>query len=172
MSGISISLTQLLIIGIPQGFLIVLALYILTRTKINLGKYLSLSVVFTLTTYLVRFLPISIGVNSMLSFLVLILIFLIVYKLDLIKIINLIINTLVILLVVCISEIVNAFSLKLFFGITQKTLNESTPLLKSICMIPSNVMLVLFVLISHLVIKNYLKKEKEDNGDSGKKTGE
>lgn len=171
MANISISLIQFLIIGIPQGFLFVLAIYIYTKTKFNLFKYLLLSSVFTVITYLIRFLPISIGVNSMLSLLILILMFLILYKLDLTKIIKLIINVILIMLVISALEIINELMLQ-SFGVSQKILNASVPLTKSLYMIPSNIMFAVFVLISYLIMKNPLKKESEINGNPGEEISE
>ena len=173
MSGISISLAQLLIIGIPQGFIFVLGIYILTRTKFELFKYLILSSIVTLLTYLIRFLPISIGINSMLSLLVLILLFLITYKLNLPQIIRLIVSVIAIFLFICFSEILNEAILYILFGKirTQDLLNSSSPLIKSISMIPTNIILAILVLVSYIfVIK--IKNKKAKHGEVGKETGE
>lgn len=166
MSNISISLIQFLIIGIPQGYLFVLAIFIFTKTKFDIFKYLLLSSVFTIITYLIRFLPISIGVNSMLSLLILIVMFLILYRLDLSKIIKLIVNVILIMLVISASEIINELILE-NFGVSQKILNASVPLTKSLYMIPSNIMFAVFVLISYLIMKNSSKKEKKIDGNPG-----
>lgn len=170
MSDIAISPTQFFIIGIPQGFLFVLATYIFTNTKFNFKKYIFISSIVTVLTYLIRFLPITIGVNTMLSLLVLIMAFLIVYKFDLPKIAELIVSVIVIFFIIGVSELFNELILNFAFGKakSQALLNSSSSVIKSVSLIPSNIIFAVIVLIVYLILSNKRNK-KDENGKAGKK---
>lgn len=171
MSDISISPIQFVIIGIPQGFLFVLATYIFTKTKFNFKKYVLISSIVTVLTYLIRFLPITIGVNTMLSLLVLIMAFLIVYKFDLPKIAELIVSVIVIFFIIGVSELLNEIILNLIFGKVQSQalLNSGSPLIRSLSMIPTNIFFAAIVLIIYLILSGK-KNKKDKNGEAGKKS--
>lgn len=171
MSDISISPIQFVIIGIPQGLLFVLATYIFTKTKFNFKKYVLISSIVTVLTYLIRFLPITIGVNSMLSLLVLIVVFLIIYKFDLPKIVTLISSSIIIFIIICISEFLNELILNFVFGQTksQEFLNSSSAVVKSASLIPSNIIFAVIVLIVYFVLFSKRNK-KDENGKAGKET--
>jgi hypothetical protein len=173
MTNLAISLPQLLIIGMPQVFLFVLAIYIFTGTKFDIKKYIIFSAVITVLTYLIRFLPISLGVNSMLSFLALVLLFLITYKFDLPKIIRLTVSVIITFMFICISEIINEIILMLAFGKvrTQDLLNSSSELMRSLFMIPTNIIFAIIVFVSYIVLSKK-KSKKELNGEVSEKTGE
>lgn len=162
MSNISISLTQFLIIGIPQGFLFVLAIYIFTKTKFNMKKYLLIGSIVTVLTYLIRFLPITVGVNTMISLLALILVFMFVYKLDLPKIVNLIVSVIAIFLFIGISEFVNEIILDLLLGRvqTQALQNNGSALVKSLLWIPTNIIFAILVLVIYFIA--FRKKSGKD----------
>lgn len=171
MSDISISPAQFFIIGIPQGLLFVLATYIFTKTRFNSKKYISISSIVTILTYLIRFLPITIGVNSMLSLLVLIVVFLVSYKFDLPKIVNLIASSIVIFIIICISEFLNEFVLNLVFGKVQSQamLNSGSPLIRSLSMLPTNIFFAAIILIIYFILLRS-KNRRGENGETCKKT--
>lgn len=171
MSDISISPAQFFIIGIPQGFLFVLAIYVFTQTKFNVKKYLFMSSIVSLLTYLIRFLPITIGVNSMLSLLVLIVVFLVSYKFDLPKIVHLIASSIVIFIIICISEFLNELVLNFTFGKTQsqELLNSSSAWVKSTSLIPTNIFFAVIILIIYFILFRS-KNRRGENGEACKKT--
>ena len=178
LTNISISLVQFLIIGIPQGFLFVLAIYLLTGTNFDQKKYLILSSAATVFTYLIRFLPITLGVNTMLSLLSLIILFLVVYKfqLDLPKSIRLIVSVIAIFIFICFSELMNELILVVLFGKarTEQLFNSGSDLIRSVSMIPTNAVLAVLILISYIVIKkkvDYGKTGAEIGGPHCKNTG-
>lgn len=172
MSNLAISMTQLLIIGVPQVFLCVLAVYVFTKTKFEIKNYIILSSVVILVTYLVRFLPITLGVNSMLSFLAMILLFLLIYRPDLPNIINLIVSVIIIFMFVGFSEIINELILVLIFGKikTMELLNLSSELIRSLYMIPTNITLAILILISYFILLK-IKNKKEKHGEVSEKAG-
>ena len=76
---------EFLLRGLPEGFLVVFAIYIFSKTEIDKKKYLITSIIFSLIIYIVRLLPISYGVHMILSLLILLLIIVSYNKIDVIK---------------------------------------------------------------------------------------
>ncbi len=173
MDGIAISVTQLLIKGIPEGFLTMLALHVLTRTKIDGKKYSLLSSVYVVLTYLVRFLPITLGVNTMISLLTLILLFQVTYKTQLGKVVKSVVSAVLIMTFVMISEILNMLILYIIFGQSkaEELLNFGSELTQSLVTIPSSIFLGLFIILSHVILTR-MEKRKNEHGEANKKTGD
>jgi len=172
LNGIAISVTQLLIKGIPEGFLMILALHVFTRTKIEMKKYITISVLYIVITYLVRFLPITLGVNTMLSLLTMLLLFQATYKAQLGKVVRSVISVVAIIICVMISEMLNMLVLYTIYGQSkaEELLNFGTELTKSVATIPSTIFLGLFIFLAHLVLTK-MEKRKNEHGEDGKKTG-
>lgn len=172
LNGISISVIQLLTKGVPEGMLIVLALHFFTRTKIEWKKYFMLSVLYITATYLIRFLPIKLGINTMLSLLVLILLFQAAYKAQLGKIARSVIASISIFLLTMISEALNITLLKLLLGYDKaaELLQSDNTLIKSISIAPSTVFLAVFVFAGHLLL-TMIEKRKREYGEAGQKMG-
>ena len=172
MSGIAVSIIMLLIKGIPESMLNVLALHFFTRTKINIKIYFLLSFIYLLSIYLIRFLPITLGVNTVLSLFVLILSFQFVYRPQLSKVIRTITASAIILILVAISEVCNMLLLTVLYGETaaMELFNSSQGLTKSIYTIPSTVFLAIFVFAGYLILKKFGKR-KISNGEDSKKIG-
>jgi hypothetical protein len=170
LNGISISVTQLLLKGVPEGMLTILALHFFTETKVTFKKYLPLSLVYITIIYLIRFLPITIGVNTMLSILLLIFLFQITYRTSLSKIVRTVISAIFIMILIIVSEALNFFTLYLLLGQneTAEYMNSSIPIIRSVSTIPSTIFYALFVLIGYLI----LNKRNSPNGKACKKTGE
>lgn len=169
MKGISISLIELVIKGIPESLLIILALHLYTHTKINLKKYFALSIVYLILTYLIRMLPIHLGVNTMLSILVIIILFQVVYKGQLEKATRLLISSIAILLIIMLSESLNVLLLMMLFGREKMVLllSDADPLRKCINTIPSTVFTAIFIFAGQALLAKY-EKRKVKNGEAGK----
>lgn len=73
---------EFLLRSLPEGFIVVLAIYIFSKVDINKKKYLSTSVVFSIITFTVRLLPINYGVHMVLSVLFLLFIIVSYNKID------------------------------------------------------------------------------------------
>ncbi len=160
MSNISISLIELLIKGIPEGLLDVLAIYILTKTPFDKKKYILISSIFIVTTYLIRWLPINLGVNTMISLLVLVVIFLCTTKIDLTKLIKSIIS-MAIILITC--EEINILLLIAIFGKNSAQELLSSSIGKSLYGSPSTVFFAIVIFIIYFVIKKKAKNTNTDN---------
>ncbi len=168
MKNISVNFMVLLINGIPQSLLTILAVHIFTRTKIYIKKYLLLSLMFAIATYLIRFLPIAIGVNTVLSLFVIVIEFEFTYKPKLSKLIRIIASAIVTFLMIVISEILNMLLLTAMYGQDHAIglLNSSNGLIQGLSTIPINIFLGAFVCISYLVLKQ-VEKRKVKDGEAG-----
>lgn len=169
MNGISISLVELLIKGVPESLLIILALHLYTHTKINLKKYFALSFIYLILTYVIRMLPIHLGVNTMISILVIILLYQVIYKGQLDKATRLVISSIAILLIIMLSESLNALLLLVIFGKDKMVLllSDVDPLKKCVSTIPSTVFTAIFIFAGWALLVKYEKRKAED-GAAGK----
>jgi len=172
MSSIAVNIIVLLIKGIPEGMLAVLALHLFTRTKLHPKKYLFLSFIYIAATYLIRFLPIALGVNTVLSLFVLIISFQLTYKTQLSQMIRAIVSSAVVLITIAISEVINMLGLIAIYGQSkaESMFTSQDGLIKSISTTPTNLIFALFMLIGYLILKK-IDKRKLDNGETGTKTG-
>ena len=94
--------------ALPEGFLVILAIYIFSKTKIDKIKYLITSIIFSVTTYTVRYLPINYGVHMVLSVLLLLFIIVSYNKIDVVSSIK---SIIFIYLIQFISEAINVLIL-------------------------------------------------------------
>ena len=168
------SLIELLIKGIPESFLFVLAVYILTRIKFDFKKYIFLSFIITVTTYVTRWLPVNLGTHTMLSLLILILFFLLVNKVNLQNIIKSIISVVILAIILVISEVLNLLLFNAIFGQAEaeQLFNSSSAIIKSISMLPSTIFFAFILLILHFILKIYDKNKKVKDGKVSEKIGE
>lgn len=173
MNGISISFIELIIKGIPESLLMVLAIHVFTKTQIDKRKYYLITLLYLIVTYLIRFLPIELGVNTILSLLFLIILFQIAYKIDLTKVVRSIASAIGIFAIVIISEVLNMFLLIIFVGQdkAEDLLKSVNPLTKSISSIPSTIFIALFILLGYLILSKLDKVREAKNGGTGKTAG-
>ena len=150
MSSISISLIELIVKGIPEGLLDVLAVFIITRQPFVTKKYIIISVVFILSNYLIRLLPINFGVNTMIGLLILVLLFVFFTKTDVPKLIK---STIIILITLFLCEMANVAILTLIFGQTKLDDILLDPMLKAAYGVPSTVLFGLSVFIMSKIVK-------------------
>ena len=168
----SASLFDLLIKGIPESFLFVLAVFVFTRIKFEMKKYIILSLVFTLIVSLTRWLPINLGTHTMLSLLILIVLFIVANKVDLQSIIKTIISVIIIAIIIVISEELNILLLLAIFGQSKTDeLLSGSSVMVSVYEIPSTVIFAVIILISHLIFVKIDKSKKVKDGEIGAKTG-
>ena len=173
MSNISVNIFVLLLVGIPQSFLTVLALQIFTRTKMDAKKYMLLSIICLASTYLIRLLPIALGVNTVLTLLILILSFQLAYKNQLSRVIRTIMSAIIIFVLIAFTEVLNMLLLSAIYSQSKAIdlLDSSDELLKGICYAPSNIFFVIFIFIGYFLLKLIEKRDTKD-GATSEKTGE
>ncbi|HNW85371.1 MAG TPA: hypothetical protein PLP25_02030 [Candidatus Limiplasma sp.] len=172
MNGISVSPVVLLINGIPECLLVAWAMYIFTGTPLHAKKYLILSGVYAVATYLIRFLPITLGINTVLFLFVLIFSFQILHQSSLSKLVRSIISSVVILILIAVSEVCNVLLLTAFYGreAAETLFTSPNGLTRAVYSSPSNLFLGLFVLGSYFLMKLIQKKKDEKNGKVSEET--
>lgn len=171
MNGISVGFITLLIVGLPQSFLAILAFHFFSDTKVNTKKYIMLSLLCALITYLFRFLPIELGVNTVLTLLIMIVAFQFAYKTELSRVIRVIVSAVVAFILIAVSELADMLLLTALFGSYDKAselLNSEDGLIKSVSVSPSNLFFAAFIFIGYFILK---KTRKRKNGEAGTKVG-
>lgn len=138
--------------AIPEGFLFILAVYIFSKTEVDKRKYITSSIVYAVTIFLVRLLPINYGVHSILALLFLVLFITIYNKIDTIKVMR---SVLIIFIIQFLTEGLNIIILNLIPNIDLDSLLNSA-LIKNLLGLPS---LAAAYLIVYLF---YLKNNKRD----------
>ncbi|MPM22774.1 hypothetical protein SDC9_69232 [bioreactor metagenome] len=174
MGGISVKMITLLIIGLPQSVLAVLAVQFFTKTKIDIKKFLLISLICAVSTYLFRLLPIAIGVNTVLTLFVIIVSFQFIYRNQLSKVINVIISAVVSFILIVISEVCNMLLLTLIYGgydEASKLLNSKNGLTQALSGIPADIFFAIFIFVGYYIL-NKIEARKMKDGETGKETGE
>ena len=82
---LKLTLLELFFRGLPEGFLIILAVYAFSKTAINKKKYIVASISLVIAVYLIRLLPIQYGVHTILNLIVVIVLTVNINKIDIIK---------------------------------------------------------------------------------------
>ncbi len=175
MDGISVGWQMLLIKGIPECLIVAWAIHVFTNTRINWRNYFIMAAIYIVATYLIRFLPITLGINTVLCLFVLILSFQLLYKSELSKTIPSIIASVVILIFIALSELLYVLLLIMVYGRekAEGLFRFADELTRALYSIPSNVFLGLLVLAGYFVMK-YInrRKRKAQDGDIRPQTGE
>ncbi|MGL5380941.1 hypothetical protein, partial [Clostridium sp.] len=131
---LQLTFLELFIRTIPESFLFVFAVYAFSNVKVDKKKYILASTTLALTVFVIRELPISYGVHTLLNIMALIIIATTINKIDIIKSIKSGIITAV-LLFVC--EGVNIFLLQCIFQEEMMIRIFENPALKTIYGVPS-----------------------------------
>lgn len=145
---LQLTFLELFIRAIPECLLFVFAVYAFSNTKIDKRKYFIASATLAVTIFIIRELPISYGVHTLLNIMALIIIATTINKIDIIKSIKSGIITAV-LLFVC--EGVNIFLLQCIFQEEMMIRIFETPALKTIYGVPSLIIFAVAVLIYYKI---------------------
>ncbi len=173
MNGISVSWQMLLIKGIPECLIVAWAIHAFTSTPVNWKKYLTLAGIYIVSTYLIRFLPITLGINTVLFMFILILSFQLLYKTGLSMVTPSIIASVVLLICIALAELLNVVLLILLYGREQAEIlfRFADEQVRALYTIPSTIFLALFVLAGSFVFKRIqIAKGKKKDGDAGQAT--
>lgn len=147
-----ISFSELILRAIPEEFLIIWACYVLSKTEFQIKRYLLSSTLSVFLIYLVRSLPITLGINTLLMLGVLILLNNKINKMQITKAIKVAVG---VLLLEMMCEIINIGLIKYVFKLDIVTVFASSSL-KIIYGIPSLILLFCFTLL----LKYLLNKKK------------
>ncbi|NLI21433.1 MAG: hypothetical protein GX418_07805 [Clostridiales bacterium] len=166
MSGISVDVSVLLIKGIPEGLLVAWAIHLFTNTPLQFKKYALLSLFYIVTTYLIRFLPITLGINTVLSLFVLTFAFQVVYKAGLNQVIRAVISSVVVLILIAVSEVLNVVLLTVIFGRSQaEALFTSTDgLTRAVYSSPSTIFMAMFLVLIYFILRYIRMKRNLGHG--------
>jgi len=135
--------------AIPEGLLIILGIYVLSKTSIDKRKYLVSSIVYAITIFCIRLLPINYGVHTILILLFLVLLTIIYIKIDVILTMR---SALIVFLLQFISEGINVFILQLIPNINLDKLFLN-PVSKTLLGIPSLMLLAIIIYIFYILDK-------------------
>lgn len=144
--------------GIWEAALFLFGTLLIANAKIPLKKYLLCSFGFALFAMLVRQLPISYGIHTMIILICLNLIVLLLFSVNLEQSIK---STVIVTCVLFALEGLNGLILQLAFGKDELKTILNTPINKVIYFIPSTLMFGLFNLITYKL----LKKKRKVQGD-------
>ncbi len=145
-----LSFLEFIVRGIPEAILFVLAVYIFSNTKLEIKKIIIASLILSVSTFLVRMLPISYGIHTILNIITLVLITSVVIKISIIDSIRSGILT-AILMFIC--EGINMGLIQLIHG------NEiekifSNPILKTVYGLPSLIIFTIIILLYKFIKSN------------------
>ena len=160
---LSATVLEFILRGIPEGYLFIFAGYTFSKTRLNIRKFIVSGLLLGIIGYLVRFLPISFGVHSVLILIACIVMLHTVHKIPLIKAIS---SGMAIMLIAFAAEILNGALIALIRGFRLTELVHDPQLIniefanatqKLIYGIPSLTLMWLVVIIFYTI---YKKKDK------------
>lgn len=150
---LKVTFLELVVRGIPEGLIFVLVTYAFSKKIISPKRYILSSMIYTVSVYLIRLLPIQNGADFILNLVVLIATTVIINKIDIIKAIK---SGIIVFLLGFVLEGLNFFILQV---ILKKDLNIifQNPTTKLFYTIPSLLILGCIVIIYY--IKLWKRKE-------------
>lgn len=145
---------EIILRAIPEGLLYMLGLYIFSNTNIIKAKYIVSSIIIGLSIYIFRTLPVSYGVHTVLTILLIVFVSSTYNKIEVIFSIK---STIIMFIIQFLSEGINILLLKLIPGLDLDRL-FSIAIYKNLLGVPS-----LFIsLITLLLLKKYFYKKKDE----------
>lgn len=160
---LKITLAELFIRGILEGFVVFLLVFAICKCRIKLKPYILSSLLYVAATYTIRMLPINFGVHSILVLMVIVLLAVLLNKASVLSAIKAALITFLLLFAL---EAVNVFALQKIYGTSfMEVMNN--PVSKSLTSLPS-------VLILGVIGAVYyrLSKKRIANGGKNGNTGE
>lgn len=141
---------------LPEGFLIIFAIYAFSKIKINKNKFIITSLISSVVFYLIRMLPINYGVHTILSMGFVMLMGVNFNKIELIKVIK---SCLIYIITQFASEGVNIFIIQ---NILKENINEIflNPISKILYGTPS--LVIMFLIIGSYHIYTLKRCEVQD----------
>lgn len=152
-----LSFLELIFRAIPESFALIFGMYIFSNARIKLSNYIISSLVFALATYLVRFLPITYGINTIINIIVLIGISIYISNNNLLRAVRGGILSIV-LLFIC--EGINIFILQNIYG-DRLTYIFKNPVTKIICGLPSLIIFIIILIVVKIIMNKRNVKEND-----------
>ena len=136
---------------IPEAFIIIYSIYILTKSKVNIKRILISSIIGGIGIYIIRLLPIHFGVHTILSIMMYIILAVKLNKIDMYKAITI---TLVSIIILFILDFLIALIYSKIFQLSSELLFGGG-LLSNIVSIPP---LILFFIVIQFIV--HIKEKK------------
>lgn len=146
---------------ILQGFVFTLGIFAFNRQKIVFGKYMLVSVVLSAFIILVRLMPISFGVHTILNLLFLFLVCVLMLKMPIYTTIR---STLLVTVFLLVSEMANIGVLIRIFGQSEFDRRMEIPVEKALLGLPGALTFTLLIFLSYIL----LTRPKKKNGTAVK----
>lgn len=144
---------------IPEMFLVIWGISIISREPITIKKYIFLSIIMGMTTFFIRSLPIYFGVHTIIITILTIIIMIIIR----IPVIPSIYGTLIMFLLLSLSEFLSILILNSFNIDTNININDINPIKKCLLGVPSMIILFLIVLLLNYILKRRKKLKNVSN---------
>ncbi|ACQ53430.1 hypothetical protein WBZ18_17250 [Clostridium botulinum] len=150
---LKLSIVEFVARATPEAFLLIFAVYTFSNTRMNKKNYLLSSFLMLIMIFIIRSLPISYGIHTILSIMVLILLSYIINRIDVIRAVK---STIITIILQLICEGTNIFIIQY---ILKENMNHifRDPNLKTIYGIPS---LIIFACIIVLRYIRLLKRKE------------
>ena len=140
---LKLTFLEIFLRGLPEGFLFMFAVYVFSKTVINIKRYILSSIILVGAVYLIRLLPIQYGVHTILGIIVIIVLAVNINKISIIKSIQ---SSLMAMILEFICEGINVFIIQYIFKADIMYL-LSDPSLKILYGIPSLLIFAAIVFI-------------------------
>ncbi|ENK1244226.1 hypothetical protein AB2063_002412 [Clostridium botulinum] len=149
---LKLSVVEFVARAVPEAFLLIFAIYTFSNTRINKKRYLLSSFLMIIMIFIIRSLPISYGIHTILSIMVLVLLSYIINKIDVITAVK---STIITIIFQFVCEGINIFIIQYVLKDDMSYIFNNANL-KTIYGIPS---LTIFTCIVLLLYIRLLKKE-------------
>lgn len=149
----------ILIHGIPESLMFVFNIFVIGNKKLTIKKFTLSCTVFLISIYLIRLLPISLGVNTLLMMVIMVIIS---FKIIGISFSKSLFPVILSVITIAIGELFNFIILQLIYGNGYASLFKD-PLSYCIYTIPSTVFMFIQITIIYIVIR-INRNKKMSNG--------
>jgi len=158
---LKLTLLEVVFRSLPEEFIVILAIYVFSKTVINVKRYITSSLLYLIAVYTIRLLPIQYGVHTILNIIVLIILTVNINKISIIKSIQASVMT-IILLFIC--EGINMFIVKYILKVNVVNMLSNTPL-KILYSTPSLVIFTATVFAYYFYLDRHRKLNEVKNGE-------
>ncbi len=141
-----------------QSFAILFGVYAFNRQRIIVKSYVFASLLVIVVSYLVRLLPISFGVHTIINMLIMFLICIIVLKMPAYKTIQ---SALLVTVLLLICEMIDVAIIISIIGRITFEKMMLNPLQKAIAGLPGTIFFVIIVITSYIILNNHRKKGED-----------
>ncbi|MCR1935074.1 hypothetical protein ACQX0N_06105 [Clostridium tepidum] len=149
---LKLSVVEFVARAVPEAFLFIFAIYTFSHTRINKKRYLLSSLLMTIMIFIIRSLPISYGIHTILSIMVLVLLSYTINKIDVTIAVK---STIITIILQFICEGINIFIIQYVLKNDMNYIFNNSKL-KTMYGIPS---LIIFTCIVLLLYIRLLEKE-------------